>query len=300
MSSRACLLHIGFQLDRGLQQMLRDTMVPVANVAIARRLREVADLLGAGNGNVFRVAAYRNAARAIEHLERPVAEVLAEGGDEALRHAIGTGERLTASIRQLVECGALPLLERLRAQTPAETLLATIPGIGETRARLLHQRLGIESLEDLELAAFNGRLRRAGFGKKRMAAVLDAIGARLGRPVAQPPPPGVPVEEILDVDREYRHRAALGELRKIAPKRFNPQREAWLPILHTHRGARGYTALFSNTARAHQLGKTEDWVVIYLGGGGPSWTVVTETRGPLAGQRVVRGREAESLRKICA
>jgi hypothetical protein len=55
------------------------------------------------------------------------------------------------------------------------------------------------------------------------------------------------------------------------------------------------TVLFSNTARAHELGKTHDWVVIYYQKDGPEaqCTVVTETRGPLKGKRVIRGRERE-------
>jgi hypothetical protein len=56
--------------------------------------------------------------------------------------------------------------------------------------------------------------------------------------------------ELLDVDREYREKAAAGTLRLIAPRRFNPTGEAWLPVLHTRRGQRRYTALFSNTARS--------------------------------------------------
>jgi hypothetical protein len=84
----------------------------------------------------------------------------------------------------------------------------------------------------------------------------------------------------------------------IAPKRFNPKGEAWLPVLHVRRGRWHFTALFSNTARAHELGKVEDWVVLYFhsdGGGEAQRTVVTETRGALVGQRVVRGREAECI-----
>ena len=67
-------------------------------------------------------------------------------------------------------------------------------------------------------------------------------------------------------------------------------------MLHTRRGSRRYTALYSNTARAHRAGKTRDWVIIYFYDGDHherQCTVVTETRGPLAGSRVVRGREAE-------
>ncbi|MGZ5482772.1 MAG: DNA-binding protein, partial [Pyrinomonadaceae bacterium] len=105
------------------------------------------------------------------------------------------------------------------------------------------------------------------------------------------------VAEIIDVDHEYRTKAAQGLLSKIAPRRLNLRHEAWLPILHTNRGRRHYTALFSNTPRAHQLGKTSDWVVIYYdrGNGERQCTVITSTHGSLAGHRIVRGREAECL-----
>jgi hypothetical protein len=111
------------------------------------------------------------------------------------------------------------------------------------------------------------------------------------------PPDEPPVGELLDVDREYRTRAAAGELRTIAPRRFNPSREAWLPILHARRGPWHYVALYSNTPRAHQLGKTHDWVVLYYerdgGGGERQCTVITSEFGALRGRRIVRGREAE-------
>lgn len=103
------------------------------------------------------------------------------------------------------------------------------------------------------------------------------------------------VSELLDVDREYRDRAATGELQRIAPRRFNPSGEAWLPVLHTRRNTRRYTALFSNTARAHQTGNTRDWVVLYAdnGAGEHRHTVITAGYGPLRGRRVVAGREHE-------
>jgi hypothetical protein len=104
------------------------------------------------------------------------------------------------------------------------------------------------------------------------------------------------VRHLLDVDREYRQKAGAGQLRKIAPRRFNPSGEAWLPILHARRGDRDFTALYSNTARAHELGRVRDWVVIYFHTDNEpegQCTVVTETRGNLEGKRVVRGREGE-------
>ena len=120
-----------------------------------------------------------------------------------------------------------------------------------------------------------------------MAGPRSAVGGTLEEP---------DVGLLLDVDREYRERAAAGTLPKIAPRRFNPAHDAWLPILHTRRGDWQFTALFSNTARAHELGRTRDWVVLYFDGDRHAErqrTVVTELRGPLAGRRVVRGREPE-------
>lgn len=94
----------------------------------------------------------------------------------------------------------------------------------------------------------------------------------------------------------HRKKAAAGSLRTIAPRRFNPRGEAWLPVLHAEQGGWHFTALYSNTARAHELGRTRDWVVIYYYDGEhveAQCTVVTEARGALAGRRVVRGREQE-------
>jgi hypothetical protein len=77
-----------------------------------------------------------------------------------------------------------------------------------------------------------------------------------------------------------------------------PSGEAWLPILHTVRGPWHFTALYSNTALAHELGRTGDWVVIYFHRDPKPEgrrTIVTETQGPARGRRIVRGREAECL-----
>jgi putative hydrolase len=104
------------------------------------------------------------------------------------------------------------------------------------------------------------------------------------------------VPTLLDVDSEYLAKVAADRLPKIAPRRFNPAGEAWLPVLHAQREAWHFTALFSNTARAHQLGRSRDWVVIYFHSDHEpegQCTVVTESQGDLAGRRVVRGREAE-------
>ena len=107
------------------------------------------------------------------------------------------------------------------------------------------------------------------------------------------------VDLLLEVDREYREKARAGLLPRIAPRRFNPEGKSWLPVLHTRIGSWHFTALFSNTERAHELHRTYDWVVIFFSDpetGDGQATVVTERRGALTDRRVVRGREPECAR----
>jgi hypothetical protein len=192
------------------------------------------------------------------------------------------------------------MLYRLRGESDPAKLLASVPGIGPVFADRLLQDLGIETLEELEAAAHDGRLEEVlGFGRKRLAAVRDSLAQRLPRvrPPAAPRNAPPSAGEILDVDREYREKAATGALPKIAPRRFNTGSVAWLPILRTKRGGRQYTALFSNTALAHRLARTNDWVVIYWndGRGERQCTVVTASRGTPHERRVVRGRAGERV-----
>lgn len=271
------------------------------NDEIAAKLEEVAALLSDQGANPFRVRAYRGAARTLRQLREPVSSILAAEGVEGLERLPGIGESLARAIRDILRLGRFPMLERLRGDADPVRLLATVPGIGRRLAVRLHEDLGVETLEDLEAAAHDGRLEKfGGFGQKRLAGIRAAVAHRLARVRPQPAQAReLPsVAELLDVDREYRDGVASDRLPKIAPRRFNPERRAWLPILHTSREKRHYTALFSNTARAHSLGKTGDWVVIYCDRGvaDGQWTVVTSRAGLLRGRRTVRGREDECAR----
>lgn len=242
----------------------------VTNADVARTFEQVAELLELSHANPFRVQAWRHGAAVVRELERPVAELVHARGLTAL-HEQGVGQALGRVLKELVDTGRLRLLERLRAET----------------------------LEDLEVAAHDGSLEAVpGFGRRRVELVQHELASLLHGPRRGPRPPapgGAPsVAELLDVDAEYRSGAEAGTLPTLAPKRFNPSHERWLPVLHAKRGARRYTALFSNTARAHELGTTHDWVVLYWGDDHHErqCTVVTEVRGPLKGRRVVRGQEA--------
>jgi hypothetical protein len=273
------------------------------NADIASRLEEVAHLLHEQDANPFRVEAYRRAAQTVRTLPEPVSQLFHRDGLDGLERLAGIGPVIARAIRGMVLTGSYPMLARLRGERDPARVLETVPGIGRQLAARLHDELGIDSLEELEVAAHDGSLAKVeGFGEKKIRGIIDALATRLGRARRRPPPDagGIPpVSELLDVDREYREKAAAGKLRRIAPRRMNPEHRAWLPILHTERGSRHYTALFSNTATAHRLGRTQDWVVLYYDGrdGEQQCTVVTAERGPLKGRRVVRGREADGARR---
>lgn len=268
------------------------------NRRIAGKLEEAAELLEHQGANPFRVGAYRRAAATVGGLDRDVGRILEQEGMDGLIALPTVGEGIAAAIRELVKTGRWSQLERLRGRLEPEALLQTVPGIGPALAKRIHEALDIDTLEQLEAAAWDGRLDGlTGVGERKLAALRASLGAMLGRARAvrsRVDGPGVGL--LLDVDRRYRADADAGRLPTIAPKRFNPAGESWLPILHDELDGWHFTALYSNTARAHQLGKVRDWVVIYFYDDEHEegqHTVVTETRGPLAGHRVVRGRESD-------
>jgi hypothetical protein len=239
------------------------------NRRVATLLREAADLLVAQGANPFRAGAYRRAADTLARLDAPVRALFDERGREGLETLSGIGRGLASSIAEILITGQWAQLRRLRGESDPEKLLRLVPGIGERRAAAICASL---------------------------TAMLDKRRATVRARVPVPGTAAPPVAIVLDVDREYRERAAAGGLPTIAPRRFNPSGASLLPILHARRGDWHFTALYSNTARAHALGRSRDWVVVYFYDDEHAegqHTVVTETRGALAGKRVVRGREGE-------
>jgi hypothetical protein len=145
------------------------------NEDFARVLEEIADLLELGDGNAFRVLAYRNAARELRGTGYDIPALLAAG--EPLPKMPGIGADLEAKLREIFATGTSATLEKLRkAYPPGITELLRLPGIGPKRVRLFHQRLGVGSLAELEQAVRAGRLRTlGGFGAKSEQRILDAI-----------------------------------------------------------------------------------------------------------------------------
>ncbi|MGJ0428922.1 helix-hairpin-helix domain-containing protein [Methylobacter sp.] len=273
----------------------------MVNKEVSDRLREIARLLEEQGANPFRSTAYLRAAITIDELDRPVSEIVEKEGIDGLDALPGIGAGIARSICEYVTTGRMSRLDSLRTGHDPIELFEQIPGIGPTLAHRLIETLHVDTLEELEIAAHDGRLAAVpGFSRNKtemIQAWLDRIlGYRRPRKRLQAPAVEVPIELLLEIDFLYLTKADEEELPKIAPRRFNPSGEAWLPIMHKTRNGWHFTALYSNTPRAHQLNQIKDWVVIYFYDDQHhegQYTVVTETKGPLQGKRVVRGRERE-------
>jgi DNA polymerase/3'-5' exonuclease PolX len=152
-------------------------MVPVAlNEDIAGRLDEVARILDEQGASRFRVQAYQQAALMLRGLARPVSEIFAEEGLAGLEQLPGVGESIARAIRELIRYGRLAMLDRLRGEHDPIALLTSVPGIGKAFACKLHDELGIESLEDLENAAHDGRREKlAGTGRSAWRASVTRL-----------------------------------------------------------------------------------------------------------------------------
>jgi DNA polymerase (family 10) len=276
------------------------------NEDIASLLEQIADRLEQEDDNPYRIQAFRHGAQSVRASERPLTEIVAEEGAEALTQLEGIGQGLATTIFEFIQTGRSNYLQQLQARQPAEEIFRHVPGIGPKLAQRIAQQLEISSLEALEQAAHDGRLEQVdGFGPRRMAAVRHSLAEMLRHSTERQrytdeaglEKPWPDVALLLEAEADYRQRAEAGELPKLAPRRFNPTEEAWLPVMRTERDGWVMTLLFSNTARAHEAGKTHDWVVIYYQKDGPEQqcTVVTGLRGALKGKRVIRGREKECL-----
>ena len=227
---------------------------------IARLLSRVADILEAHEANPFRVRSYRRVAEELRALRVPAAMLHAEGGRRRLQEIPGVGIALSSAMAEILETGGLRLLERLEAEESPVDAFTKLPGVGPKLAHRIHDELGVSTLEELESAAYDGRLLSVeGIGEKRARGIRDVLSARLARPAHRQSPdepeaahrPSVAL--LLDIDREYRRRARLGELRRIAPRRFNPEHEAWLPIMELERegvGLHGALLEHPTSARA--------------------------------------------------
>jgi len=156
--------------------------VPAAdpsNAVIADALEELGDLYELDGAIIHRVLAYRTAARSVRDASLSVAALARDG---RARELPGIGSTLEEKILALLDSGAIPTAERLRAKFPAGLIAVTrLPGLGAKRARLLHSELGVDSLEKLREAALAQRIRTVrGLGPRLEERVLAALAEGAG------------------------------------------------------------------------------------------------------------------------
>ena len=143
------------------------------NLAIARILREIADLLEIKDENPFKIRAYRNSADIAANHPHELA-LLDETG---LREIPGIGKDLAARIREIAETGDTTFHRELVEEFPPTILdLLHLQGVGPKTVAVLYRELGVRTLDDLEAAARDGRVRALkGMGPKKEALILKAL-----------------------------------------------------------------------------------------------------------------------------
>lgn len=144
---------------------------------VAAVLSEIGVLLELKGENPFKCRAYANAARLLEGLTEPLEKLVAE---RRLGELKGIGEALQEKITTLVTTGRLPYYEELKASIPPGLVeMLEIPGLGPKRIKLLHEKLGVDSVEKLEAACRAGRVAALeGFGEKTQTKILEGIAHR--------------------------------------------------------------------------------------------------------------------------
>lgn len=172
----------------------RSSKGAVHNSDIAEIFYRLAELLEIEDANPFRIRAYRRAAATIEDLPQPAAEMLDRGED--LSELPGIGEDLAGKIREICDTGRLAALQEIEARTPSDLArLTAVPGLGPKRVKVLHDVLGVRSVDDLVKAATAGRVRELPrFGEAFEQRLLNELKVV---------PPAAPQRLRLSVAEEY-------------------------------------------------------------------------------------------------
>jgi DNA polymerase (family 10) len=146
------------------------------NRAIAGVLREIADLLEIKTENPFKIRAYRNGADIVANHPHELAKL----DDTGLREIPGIGKDLAAKIRDISETGDTAYHRELVAEFPPTILdILHLQGVGPKTVATLYRELGIRTIDDLEAAAAEGRIRALkGMGARKEASIIQALTQR--------------------------------------------------------------------------------------------------------------------------
>jgi putative hydrolase len=274
------------------------------NEWIGVRLRSHANDLERAGANIYRVRAFRRAADLVESSEISLVDLVEERGRAGLEALPGIGQSLAYTLELLVRTGEIHTLRPVQASHDPLGQLLSLPGVGVRLAERLHSRLGVSTVEELEQAVRGGRIDGLGLKPRQLRGLLQALEARMRERRSTAGLPGEPsILLLLEVDAVFREKVEQEEESSILPRRFDPERGGWEPTYRTCREGWRFRVRFFRSALAWRLGQTRDQVVVWFENGTSSGqrTIVTETRGDLEGQRVVRGRERECrLQDRCA
>ena len=154
------------------------------NIEIAGILTQYADLLEIQGEDLFRVLAYRNAARTLESLSQPIVQLLEEGKDLEKLKLPGIGKSMAEHVEEIIKTGTLQALKQLQKKLPAHLdELLEIDGLGPKRTKQLYAKLGISSIKKLEQGIESGKVEALpGFGKKSVEKIRQAIQSLAKRP----------------------------------------------------------------------------------------------------------------------
>ena len=193
--------------------------MPIAkNAHVAEFLENIADLLEIKGESVFRIRAYRDAARTIEGLQEDIEEIAERGELDGIPHV---GESIAAKITEYLATGRSTYYEDLKKQVPAGLAeIVAVPGIGPKKAKLFYDTLRIDSLAKLEQAAKDGLLSQIPtVGPKTEANILDSIERMRSRsertPLGIALPTALPVLHMLREMKEVRNASLAGSLRRM-------------------------------------------------------------------------------------
>ena len=147
------------------------------NQEFAKIFFEMAELLEMGEENPFRIRAYQKAAQNIESLTENIESAYKKGGLPTLEDIPGIGKGIAEHIEELIKTGKLKPHEQLLKKFPKSLIdLMSVPGLGPKTVLLLHKKLKIDSIEELEKAANNGSLGTVpGIRAKKIQNILSGI-----------------------------------------------------------------------------------------------------------------------------
>ncbi|SFR40398.1 DNA polymerase (family 10) [Halogeometricum rufum] len=145
------------------------------NDEVASLFEEFADLLEAQDVE-YKPNTYRRAAENIRDYPRPVEELAAEGGD-AVGEIQGVGDAISAKVVEYFETGSIEELDELRAELPVDmATLTSVEGVGPKTVGRLYEELGVTTLDELERAAEEGKIREVkGFGPKTEENIRENV-----------------------------------------------------------------------------------------------------------------------------